>query len=59
MKKVILVITVLSLTACAQLIGIKRYQSGDTILDFNTGIGLSADVTQSDTLNMQRSIKPN
>jgi len=45
-------------TGCAQLIGIKRYKSGDTVIDFNTGIGFAADVTQSDTLNNQRGIAP-
>lgn len=46
-------------TSCAQLLGVKRYKSGDTVIDFNTGLGFSADVTQSDTLEDTRSIKPN
>lgn len=45
-------------TGCAQLLGIKRFKSGDTTIDFTTSFGVSADVSQADTLENKRSIKP-
>lgn len=45
-------------SGCAQLIGIKKYKSGDTEIWFNSGIDVGASINQVDTVENKRGIKP-
>lgn len=46
-------------TGCiGQVLGIKRIKSGDTTIDFTTSVGVNADISQGDTLENKRGIRP-
>lgn len=49
---------ILSQSGCAQIIGIKRYKSGETVIDFNTGFDFGVSANQVDTVHNERGIKP-
>lgn len=53
-----LMIGAVLLTGCGVLTGIKRIQSGDTTIEFATGIDFSASANGIDTVNNQRGIRP-
>jgi hypothetical protein len=59
MKKIILtVISVSFLSGCAvpALLGVKSYQSGDTRIDFITGMDVGIGMNGIDTVNNNRGI---
>lgn len=54
-----LIFSMLLSTACAQIIGIKRYKGSDgSVMDFTTGIDIGASLNQVDTVHNERGIKP-
>lgn len=58
-KTLIAVLVALSATGCAQLIGIKKFKSGDTEIHFNSGLDFGASINQVDTVDNRRGIRPN
>jgi hypothetical protein len=62
MKKVLAVVVLLAVSSMVQgcavpaLLGVKSYQSGDTRIDFITGVDLGIGMNGVDTVNNSRGI---
>ena len=54
-----LMLSVIALTGCVPaILGVKRYQSGTTTVDFITGADFSVGANGIDSVNNNRGIKP-
>lgn len=59
MVTLILIVFLLCAFGCVPLVtGIKTYKSGDTQIDFITGVDIGASASGTDTLDNNKGIKP-
>jgi len=58
MKKTILALSLLSLASCGQVFGIKKLDAWGLKAEFNSGIGIGADIQQYDTVLDKKGMEP-